>query len=167
MLLQNKNAVIHGDGGAIIIIGYEQQYAEAFERLNRAWLEEYDLLEEGDLPHLQRPQETILDQRGEIFFAIRGGESVGTCAVILREAGRVELVKLAVTSEVRGQGLGRRLVEKAIEWARQHAATTVVLLSSTRLKDALRLYERLGFKTRPLPTDVGYATADVYMELRL
>jgi hypothetical protein len=43
----------------------------------------------------------------------------------------------------------------------------VVLVSSTRLGAALRLYEKLGFEHRPPPAVQAYATADVYMELEL
>jgi len=43
----------------------------------------------------------------------------------------------------------------------------VVLVSSSRLQAALRLYERMGFVPAPLPADVPYATADVFMERSL
>jgi ribosomal protein S18 acetylase RimI-like enzyme len=43
----------------------------------------------------------------------------------------------------------------------------VVLVSNSRLGPAIRLYEGMGFQHRPLPADVPYATADVYMELDL
>jgi hypothetical protein len=54
-----------------------------------------------------------------------------------------------------------------IDWAQGRDAEKVVLLSSTKLKTALRLYERLGFVYCPLPADTGYETADIYMELAL
>lgn len=42
-----------------------------------------------------------------------------------------------------------------------------MLLSSTKLLPALKLYESLGFRQRPLPDGQPYATADVCMELAL
>lgn len=135
--------------------------------LNRVWLEQHNLLEDGDLKHLQHPEESILAPGGEIFFAVRADQVVGTCAVIPRQPGEVELIKLTVTDQVRGQGIGRRLTEHAIDWARRRGAAKVVLVSATPLKDALRLYERLGFTYGPMPADTGYETADIYMELAL
>ncbi len=81
--------------------------------------------------------------------------------------GIVELVKLAVDEQARGCGLGNRLSVLAIDWARSHGARRLALVSSSKLKAALRLYERLGFQYGPLPPVPGYATADVYMELAL
>jgi GNAT superfamily N-acetyltransferase len=72
-----------------------------------------------------------------------------------------------VTASARGLGIGRRLSEAVLDWARARGARKVVLVSSTRLGEALRLYERLGFEHQPLPPDPGYASADVYMELEL
>jgi len=78
-----------------------------------------------------------------------------------------ELAKLAVDRQARGAGLGRRLSRFAIERARKFEATRVALVSSTKLTTALRLYESMGFVHMPLPADLPYATADVYMELEL
>jgi GNAT superfamily N-acetyltransferase len=152
---------------AVEIVRFEDEHAEAFARLNRAWLIRYDLLEEGDRKQLERPRESILAGGGEIFVALVEGVVVGTCAAIVRDADTVELAKLAVADGATGRGIGRSLTLEAIAWARARGANRVVLVSSTRLTSALRLYERLGFAYRSLPADPGYATADIYMELDL
>ena len=74
------------------------------------------------------------------------------------------VAKLAVAHEARGQGLGRRLAELALNRASERGATRVVLLSSSKLGPALKLYESLGFEHRPMPGHQPYETADVYME---
>jgi hypothetical protein len=43
----------------------------------------------------------------------------------------------------------------------------MVLVSSSKLGAALRLYESLGFVHRPLPAGLPYVTADVLMALDL
>ena len=155
------------DPDTVAIVCYDDRHAEAFGRLNREWLERYGLLEEGDRKHLEHPRESILAAGGEIFVALEGDAVVGTCAVTVRDAGTVELAKLAVDPSAQGRGLGRRLSEAAISWARARGARTIVLVSSTKLTAALRLYERLGFRHGPVPADTEYVTADVYMELAL
>ena len=152
---------------SIVILTYKDPHAAAFNRLNRAWLEEHALLEDGDRKQLEQPRESILAKGGEIFIAVMDNEAIGCCAVIPHEAGVVELAKLAVDARVQGHGVGRRLTEKALAWARRRGAQKVILLSSTKLQSALRLYERLGFQYGPLPSDPGYQTADIYMELSL
>lgn len=151
----------------IAIVRFDDRYADDFARLNRDWLERYELLEDGDRKHLEHPRESILSTGGEIFLALMDGAVVGTCAAIARDARTVELAKLAVAESARGRGIGKLLSTTAIEWARERGAERVVLVSSTRLTTALRLYERLGFIHAELPADPGYESADVYMELQL
>jgi GNAT superfamily N-acetyltransferase len=79
----------------------------------------------------------------------------------------VELAKLAVTPSAQGKGIGRRLCERVIELARTKSARKIVLTSARKLAAAVRLYESLGFVHFPMPADVPYETADVYMELSL
>ena len=152
---------------SIVILTYKDPHAAAFNRLNRVWLEEHALLEDDDRKELEQPRESIIAKGGEIFIAVMGEEVVGSCAVIPHDDGVVELAKLAVDSLVQGHGLGRRLTEIALAWARGRGAQKVILLSSTKLQAALRLYERLGFQYGPLPADPRYQTADIYMELSL
>jgi GNAT superfamily N-acetyltransferase len=92
-----------------------------------------------------------------------GGEVIGTCGVHPTGDGEYELIKLAVDPRSRGAGLGRRLVERCVDFARRSGARRVTLLSSSKLGSALRLYAELGFRHEPLPPSTGYATADVFM----
>src|SRR5262247_4874330 len=102
---------------SIVILTYKDRHAAAFNRLNRAWLEEHSLLEDGDRKQLEQPRESILAKGGEIFIAVMGEEVVGSCAVIPLDAGVVELAKLAVDARVQGHGVGRRLTEAGLAWA--------------------------------------------------
>lgn len=151
----------------IQIVKYRDEFAEAFDRLNREWLVRYGLLEAPDEEMLQAPRAQILDAGGEVFFALRDGEVVGTAAAIWDGEDTVELAKLGVAASARGHGLGRDLTLAVIEFARSRGARRVTLVSSTKLQTAVRLYESMGFQHRPLPPDVGYVTADVYMEMEL
>jgi putative acetyltransferase len=152
---------------AAVIVPYRPEFREAFERLNRAWLEEHDLLEPLDLEYLRDPEGRILSGGGQLFIAVEDGEAVGTCAAIRASSETVELAKLAVAPKSRRRGLGRRLSLRVIAFAREKGASRVVLTSNTALTEALRLYESLGFRYGVMPADVPYVTADVYMTLQL
>jgi GNAT superfamily N-acetyltransferase len=149
------------------IVPFEDAHAEAFYALNRAWLDAHGLYEPADEKQLADPRGRILARGGDVFVALLAGRVVGTAALIPLGAGVVEIAKLAVAENVRGGGLGRRLVEWCIARAREQGMRRIVLVSSTRLGPALRLYESLGFLHRPPPAPLAYETADVYMELEL
>jgi GNAT superfamily N-acetyltransferase len=151
----------------IAIVPFRPEHGEAFYRLNRAWLDEHALYEPADEVQLADPHGAVIAAGGAVFVALRDGAVVGTAAVAPHGPGEVELLKLTVADAAREQGLGRQLVDVCIAHARSMGAHTMMLLSNTRLQDALRLYERMGFTHRPLPSPLPYETADVCMELRL
>lgn len=155
------------DAGTTEIVTFRDDYVPAFGRLNRDWLESFGLLESADVPYLEDPRRWIVAKGGEVFFAVRDGEVLGTCAAVPSADGVVELAKLAVAPAARGQGLGRRLVLAVLDFARRRGARRVVLSSSSKLGAALRLYDALGFHHIPRGAGVDYATADVFMAIDL
>ena len=146
---------------------FRREHAAAFGTLNRAWLVDNGLYEHPDEYHLADPWGRIVAPGGQIFVATRGGEVIGTCAIVREGPDTFELAKLTVAPDQRGHGIGRRLVEACLGFARERQAGHVVLLSNSRLVTAIRLYEALGFRHRPVPADVKYASADVCMEYDL
>jgi GNAT superfamily N-acetyltransferase len=146
------------------IVAYQDRHGDDFARLNREWLDRFELYEEADGKHLYSPREYILDLGGEIFIAEKGEHVVGTCALVPVSDKVFEVAKLAVSQESRGEGLGRRLTESALKRAWERGAMRVILYSSSKLGPALKLYESLGFKNKPVPSHQPYETADVYME---
>jgi putative acetyltransferase len=154
-------------GSPVVIVDYEDRFAADFDRLNRAWLEGYGLLEPEDEKYLYAPRESIIDPGGAILLAVEGERVIGTCALIPAGTRIVELAKLAVAPDAQGRGIGRRLTIAAMARAIELGAERMILVSNNRLVAAVRLYESLGFKHAPLPVGLAYATANVYMELEL
>ena len=149
------------------IVTYRSEYQPAFESLNRAWLEQHELLEPADLEYLRHPQELILATGGQVYFALAAGAVVGTCAALRISDQEFELAKLGVAPTAQGLGLGRRLSEQVLAFARAQGASLITLTSNSALVPAIRLYESLGFRHQPLPADVRYRNANVYMTLAL
>jgi GNAT superfamily N-acetyltransferase len=143
------------------------EHARRFAELNRAWLEEYGLMEHSEEAQLADPQAHFVDPGGQIFVAMGGDTVVGTCAVLPSGADEFELAKLTVSPEFRGHGIARRLVEHCIAFARDRGARRLMLLSNSQLQPAIRLYESMGFMHRPVPAVTKYEIADVYMVLDL
>jgi len=149
------------------VVLFRPEHGPAFAALNRGWLVAAGLYEPPDEGHLADPQGTILDIGGTIFVALRDDRVVGTAAITPHAPDEAELLKLAVAESERGRGLGRRLLNECIERARAMGMRRLVLVSSTKLGPALRLYESAGFVHHVVPASTPYATADVYMELDL
>jgi putative acetyltransferase len=143
--------------------------ATAFRTLNEEWITRYFILEAKDLETLNNPVHSILLKGGYIFMAYAGEEAVGCVALISMRDGFYELSKMAVYPHLRGRGLGRQLLQYAITHARSIGARSLFLGSNTRLKDAVHLYESVGFrhvKPETLPP-MPYSRADVFMEMPL
>ena len=121
------------------IVPFRAEHGAAFYALNRAWLDEHGLYEPPDEAQLADPHGTIIGVGGALFIALLAGEVVGTAAVVPHGDGEVELAKLTVSEHARGLGLGRRLAEHCLEYARRIGARKVGLVSSTKLRAAVRL----------------------------
>jgi N-acetylglutamate synthase-like GNAT family acetyltransferase len=141
----------------------------AFRTLNEEWISRYFVLEKKDRETLGDPENAILRRDGKVFMAYLRGNAVGCVALIPMGDGVYELSKMAVSPEARGRGIGRKVLEHAIAQARELGASGLFLGSNSVLKDAVHLYESIGFRHVPpekLP-DMHYARADVFMELAL
>ena len=152
---------------SIEIEAFRPEHAVRFGQLNRDWLEENDLMEESEEGQLADPEAHFIGGGGQIFVALRDGDVIGTCALLPHGADELELAKLTVSAEFRGQGVARSLVERSLAYARERGVRRVMLLSNSRLQPALCLYESLGFTYGALPAVTKYEIADVYMELTL
>jgi GNAT superfamily N-acetyltransferase len=149
------------------IVDYEPRHREAFRDLNLAWIEEYFVVEEPDRRQLSDPESWILAPGGAILVAEVESEPVAVCALIAVGDGHYELAKMATRKDLRGSGVGRRLMLATLEKARAIGAHKVSLLSHHSLEPALRLYRSVGFVDVPVPPGNEYERADVAMELRL
>src|ERR1700760_3931374 len=123
--------------------------ATAFRTLNEEWITRYFTLEPMDRENLSDPNGKILSKGGQIFMAYFGRQAVGCVALIPMEGGVYELSKMAVAPEMRGLGIGRKLLQHAIEEARRMGAKSLFLGSNSRLENAVHLYESVGFRHVP------------------
>jgi molybdopterin-guanine dinucleotide biosynthesis protein A len=80
-----------------------------------------------------------------VWVAVNADVVVGSVA--LRRVGprAVELKRMYLRDAFRGRGLGRRLLEMALLWAREHRIELVSLDTTERMAEARRLYEAYGF----------------------
>ena len=154
---------------------FEPQDADAFAALNLAWIEDEFEIEQSDRDQLERPQETILGQGGQIIIAEIDGEVCGCGAVLPAhlqpDDGKfyVEIVKMAAKPDMRGKGIGRKVMTRLIEEARSMGADGIWLETSDRLVAATHLYRSTGFReladTEMWPTPYQRCNSQLIMEL--
>lgn len=146
---------------------YKPEYKKDFIRLNTEWITTYFYLEESDIYTLNHVEEYILDKGGQIFFALVDGTVQGCCALIHHpQQGTYELAKMAVSTQAQGLGLGRKLGESLITYARNKEIQQIFLEGNTRLHSSIILYKKLGFVEIPL-SHASYERCNIMMKLNL
>jgi len=85
------------------------------------------------------------------------------------DAGIVNLFQMWVAPEARGRGAASALVDEALAWARSIGARLVQLGVVVDNQDAIRLYERKGFRNAGVPAPIrpGSALLEQTMQLAL
>ena len=78
--------------------------------------------------------------------------------------GTCELVKLYLHKDARGTGLGKKLLNKAMDWAKEYGYKQVYLESMPELSKAVTIYENVGFEriNQPLGNS-GHCGCDIWM----
>ena len=147
------------------IVEYEERYKQALEDISLPWLLEYDLLEPVDLEMLADPHRFIAGG-GRVLLARVRDEIVGMVMLELQGEGVCEALKFGVKEEYRERGIGTALMEAVIQAAREAGQKTMVITSNHKLKDALRIYEKLGFQYVEY-SDKWFQLSDIRMELEL
>jgi DNA-binding MarR family transcriptional regulator/GNAT superfamily N-acetyltransferase len=134
------------------ILDFAPKYREYFKTLNYEWLEKYFKVEELDKKILTDPEKEIIQKGGFIFFARIGDKIVGTAALLRVNETTYELNKMAVTEEAQSQQAGRKLLDAAVNRAKEMGAKKIILKTDNRLRNAVNLYHKLGFKVTPVET---------------
>lgn len=112
------------------------------------------VLVEFDLPS-ERPgtDDDLLDieaaynaQGTHLWVLIENHSIIGTTALLRIDEQTCELRKMYLLPSVRGRGFGSKLVDFCIDEARARGFRRIQLETAEALTDAMRLYERRGFR---------------------
>jgi putative acetyltransferase len=92
----------------------------------------------------------LFQKQGAVYFiATLDNEVVGGGGIYPTEglpADTCELVKMYLLPQARGTGLGRTLIEKSLDFAREAGYKQVYLETMPELKQALKVYAKFGFE---------------------
>ncbi|MFO7618663.1 MAG: GNAT family N-acetyltransferase [Thermoplasmata archaeon] len=83
--------------------------------------------------------------RSKTYFVVRDSGRIAGVARATLEHGACLLDRMVVLPECRKRGIGKALTLAVIDFARESGAAKVWLDTSPKLKDAVALYESMGF----------------------
>jgi DNA-binding MarR family transcriptional regulator/N-acetylglutamate synthase-like GNAT family acetyltransferase len=126
-----------GDMGIVV-----QQQAELYTR-EYGWNSEFEALVAEIVARFLRE----FDPSGErCWIAEKDGKVIGSVFVVRQDETTAKLRMLYVDASARGLGIGNRLVEETLRFARQAGYKRMILWTTSILTDARKLYQRAGFQ---------------------
>jgi len=121
-------------------------------------------------PYVAKPlSDFVLAGNGRLWIAEEAGRVIGSIAMVDAEPGVGQLRWFLVVPEARGTGLGKRLLDAALDYARERGFRRLFLWTFADLASALRLYEHAGFAVTERKTDLvwGAERTELRMDLVL
>jgi DNA-binding MarR family transcriptional regulator/GNAT superfamily N-acetyltransferase len=108
-------------------------------------------------------------EREGCWVADKGGEILGAVFVVEEDQETAKLRMLYVEPEARGLGLGTRLVDEAVKFARGAGYRRLILWTNDNLTAARRVYEKAGFElvSEERHRSFGHELTGQYWELVL
>ncbi|WP_373559939.1 GNAT family N-acetyltransferase [Achromobacter xylosoxidans] len=126
-----------GDMG-LVVANQAMVYAQEF-----GWNSEYEALVAEIVAKFIRE----FDRDSErCWIAEKDGKMVGSVFVVRQDETTAKLRLLYVDGSARGLGIGHRLVDECLRFARQAGYKRMVLWTNSVLTDARRIYEKAGFE---------------------
>ncbi len=147
----------------------------ALAAIIRRTLEEFGANHPGTVyydPTTDALYELFSGTSGSVYFvAEKDGELVGGGGIFPSAglpANTCELVKMYLLPQVRGIGLGRKIIEACIDFARQNGYRNIYIETMPELKKAMETYEKFGFRYLNGPLgNTGHFGCELWMLLRL
>lgn len=148
------------------VVTFKEKYRQPFIDFNTDWIvSNFGFLEDHDKETFEHI-DNELNQGAMIFFAIEDEIPLACCMSKPMQDTTWEICKLGSNKNVPHKGAGSLVFEAAMEWALEHGAKRLFIISNSKLKPALHIYEKYGFQELPLD-DYEYVRGDIAFEYKV
>jgi GNAT superfamily N-acetyltransferase len=131
-----RNDLEPGDIGCVTYL-HAVLYAE-----DRGWDASFEAYVAGPLAEFAKSQ----TDRERIWIVEQDEKVAGSIAIVEASQEEAQLRWLLLHPHIRGLGLGRLLVEEAVDFCRECGYASIFLWTVAGLEAAMHLYESLGFE---------------------
>jgi DNA-binding MarR family transcriptional regulator/GNAT superfamily N-acetyltransferase len=108
--------------------------------------------------------ENLDPAREYCWIAEKDGENVGAVFLVKKSQSVAKLRLLLVEPSARGLGIGRRLVEECVRFAREAGYKKVMLWTQSELTAARRIYQHAGFQLAAEEKHQSWSRTDLIAE---
>lgn len=99
-----------------------------------------------------------------VVLALKNGKSIGCGAISMHNSNTMEIKRMYVSSEVRGQRIGEKILCELEDWSRELKFTKCILFTGSKQPEASKLYQRNGYnpmekygKLKDIPDSLCFA----------
>ena len=171
--MQNSNEIVTLDSFTIRTI--EEKDNAALARIIRTTLKEFGANHPGTVFYDDTTDvlfQLFSQTPGSIYYVAEYNNELVGGGGIFPSPGlpndTCELVKMYLLKNARGIGLGKLLIQKALDFAKEAGYKNVYLETMPELKQALKAYEKFGFEYINQPIgNTGHFGCDLWMLKRM
>ena len=154
----------------IVIREIEPQDNAELEQIIRACFYEFKIPLEGTAysdKETTKMFESYQNDNDVYYVVTKGGHVFGGIGVKPLGGGKSELCeiqKMYFSPEIRGEGIGKKIFKKALDFAKNRNYKQCYIESAPQLKAAIHIYENYGFKhLKKALGDTGHFSCGVWM----
>jgi len=156
---------------SVIIRNNRKEDNETLAKIIRASFEDFEVKSTCGTVYTDPTTDDLFSlfqtEKSALFVAEENGTILGCCGIFPTDnlpENTTELVKFYLTKEARGKGIGKLLMEKSVEKAKELGYQQVYLESLPEFSKAVSIYEKQGFQylTKALG-DSGHSGCNLWM----
>jgi len=145
------------------------------EEAKKGWTHEADLID-GSIRTDEVSLKKLIEKPGAVILKYEQDEKISGCVYLEKKKERLYLGMLSVSPEIQAQGVGKKLLKAAEEYASKNNCTAIEMTVISVRKELIAWYERNGYykteKKEPFPVDGRFGNPRqelefVYMEKQL
>jgi putative acetyltransferase len=99
-----------------------------------------------------------------VVLALKDGKSIGCGAISIYDFNSMEIKRMYVYPEVRGQRIGEKILSELEDWSRELESIKCILFTGSKQPEANKLYQRNGYcpiekygKLKDIPDSLCFA----------